>query len=239
MRLLFLFVFCLLIGGIVGVFVDRHEQSRAWIDDVYKPASLPVASPISAITELKNAKTPIPEFTGIYPSQTLSQFSIKRCFSSEGPSLLPDRPWLLRAENWVELTDLTKPESFPNLAEHAGLVKIEIIHSLRGADREHCSAVRVDVHWFLTAAHCIETADPERALPVYDIIMVTPGIDVRAESIKVTPVTAAMCHAEHGVSRLRYPTDIALFYVDNVDAFSEVEIANLEQVGQHLSLIHI
>ena len=234
MRIFLLVLLCLGFGVVAGVFADRHEQTRSWIEQVYQPASIPTASPVSAVPDLSGLTASETEFAGIYSEDTLAQYSIKRCFSSEGAEALSERPWLKRQENWVGLTDLTEPETFPDLGEYPGLVKIEIIHSRRGSDREHCGAVRVDEHWFLTAAHCIETEDPARALPVYDIIMLTPGLDVRAAEIKAAPIKGAMCHAEHGVSRLRYSTDIALFYVEDVSAFAAVSVANLERSSQHL-----
>ncbi len=234
MRIFLLIVLCLIFGGFAGVLADRNGATRGWIDQVYKPAVLPVASPVSPVPTLPGIPDVDEEFTGIYSSETVKQYSIRRCFTSAVADTLPERPWLHRDANWVGLTDLETPKDFPDLSLYPGLVKIEIIHSRRGSDREHCSAVRVDTHWFLTAAHCFEAEDPDRALPVYDIIVVTPSHDVRTRETKVTSLAGAMCHAEHGVSRLRYPTDIALFYVEDVSQFSRVPVADLERSGQHL-----
>lgn len=235
MRVLFLIILCLLLGGVAGIFADRNPGARTWIDNVYQPATIPTQSPVSPVPELDSLYAPADEVTGIYDAAVLAQYSIKSCYDDGVTEVLENRPWLRRDTVSRGLTDMPRPKTFPDLDAYPGLMKIEIIHSLRGSDREHCSAVRIDTHWFMTAAHCLETEDPDRALPTYDVIAVTPSNDVRGPRTRVTPVRGALCHAEHGVSRLRYPTDIALFYLADVTPFLDLPIARLEHGGLQLS----
>jgi|GEM_PF-2190102 len=234
MRVFFLVLICFLLGGVAGIFADRHPGARQWIDDIYQPVNLPTASPVSPVPDLASLYEPVDEVSGIYDASVLERYSIKSCYDGAVAEAISARPWLVRDTRSVGLTDIERPEKFPDLDQHPGLMKIEIIHSLRGSDREHCSAVRVDTHWFMTAAHCLETEDPDRALPVYDVIAVTPSEDVRQPGTRVTPIAGAVCHSEHGVSRLRYPTDIALFYVEDVTPFLGLPIAELEHGGLQL-----
>jgi len=234
MRVFFLVLICLLLGGVAGIFADRHPDVRAWIDDIYQPVNLPTASPVSPVPDLGNLYAPVDEVSGIYDASVLARYSIKPCYDGAVAEGISARPWLSRDTRSRGLTDIDRPEAFPDLDQYPGLMKIEIIHSLHGSDREHCSAVRVDTHWFMTAAHCLETEDPDRALPVYDVIAVTPSEDVRQPGTRVTPISGAVCHSEHGVSRLRYPTDIALFYIEDVTPFIDLSIAELEYGGLQL-----
>lgn len=165
---------------------------------------------------------------------SLDAFSVQRCFEGLGEDTTLARPWLRRDTVSPGLTDPVRPTEFPDLAAHPGLIKLEIVHSKLGTDREHCGAVRVAKHWFLTAAHCFQTEDPDRRLPVYDIIAVTPSVDARSPGTRTVALTGAVCHGEHGVSRLRYPTDIALFFLDDVAAFAGVPIARLERGDMYL-----
>ena len=235
MRILMLTLLFLATGVGLGILADRHPTSRTWIDSVYQTGSIPTASPVSPIPDLDALYLPATEATGIYDPAALEDYNIKACFDGSVSAALDNRPWLRRDTVSAGLTDIQRPVQFPSLADHPGLVKMEIIHSRLGADREHCSAVRVDEHWFLTAAHCLEAEDPDRALPVYDVIAITPGVDVRGAGTRVVPIEGALCHAEHGVSRLRYPTDIALFYVEDITPFLNVQIADLEYGGLQLA----
>jgi hypothetical protein len=235
MRVFFLIVLSLLIGGALGIFADRHPETRAWLDRLYEVPSIPAASPYAPLPDLSLLSEDARLIEGIYDPKALEDFGIRHCFYGLSDKVPLDRSWLQRDTTTRGLTDIPKPEIIPDLAEYPGLVKLEIIRSQLGSDREHCSAVRVDKHWFLSAAHCFESEDPDRALPIFDIIAETPSEDVRSAGTRVAPLRGALCHSEHGVSRYRYSTDIALFYVADVSAFSKVAIAPLEYNGMHLA----
>ena len=235
MRVVILVLFSLLLGGLLGIVTDRHPQTRAWLDSLYEVPTIPTESPLSPQPDLSDLYYEAQAPTGIYDPETLQSYNIKNCFYGLSDQVPLERSWLNASTRTASLTDIERPGSFPDLAQYPGLVKIEIIHSKYGSDREHCSAVRVDTHWFLTAAHCFKTEDPDRALPVFDIIAVTPSEDVRSSGTRVAPLKGGLCHAEHGVSRYRYSTDVALFFIDDVSAFEEVAIATLEHGGQHLA----
>ena len=235
MRILFLVILSLLIGGALGIFADRHPDTKPWIDEIYQAPSIPALSPYAPLPDLSDLYEDARLDAGIYDPEALEDYGIRNCFYGLNDQVPLERTWLQRDTSTRRLTDIPKPEIIPDLSEHPGLVKLEIIHSKLGSDREHCSAVRVDEHWFLTAAHCFETEDPDRALPVFDIIAVTPSEDVRSAGTRVAPLVGALCHSEHGVSRYRYSTDIALFYIGDVSAFSSVAIASLEHGGMQLA----
>ena len=235
MRVTLLFLISLVFGGGLGILADRTPQTRAWLDTVYQPGNIPTVSPYAPLPDLDQLYYEAQVPTGIYDPQALESYGISNCFYGLSDEVSLDRPWLERETSLRRLTDIERPETFPDLAAHPGLIKMEIIRSKLGSDREHCSAVRVDEHWFLTAAHCFEREDPDRALPVFDVIAVTPSVDVRAEGTAAVPLKGALCHAEHGVSRYRYSTDIALFYVEDVSAFEAVKIAQLEHGGLQLN----
>lgn len=236
MRILLLFLVSLLLGAVLGILADRTPETRALLDEIYQPASsLPAASPYAPLPDLGGLYYEAREPGGIYDREDLATYGIKNCFYGWTDPMPLERPWLERSILGRGLTDMERPENFPELSDYPGLLKIEIIHSKLGSDREHCSAVRVDKHWFLTAAHCFETENPGRALPTFDAIAITPSLDVRSEGTQVVPIKGALCHAEHGVSRHRYSTDIALFYIEDVSVFENVEIAPLEHGGLFLN----
>lgn len=234
MRIALLVLITLLIGGVLGIVADRVPQTRALMDDIYQPWSVPAGSPLAPLPDISHLYRDAQLPTGIYDVEALEEYSIRNCFYGLSDQVPLERPWLQRDTRTRGLTDIARPEVFPDLAAHPGLIKMEIIHSKLGSDREHCSAVRVGEHWFLTAAHCFRAEDPDRALPVFDIIAITPSEDVRGAETRVAPLKGAVCHAEHGVSRYRYTTDIALFFVEDVTAFETVEIAALEHGGLQL-----
>ena len=66
------------------------------------------------------------------------------------------------------------------------------------------------------------------------MIAVTPDVDVRSEAIAVQSLKGAVCHSAYGMNRQQYPNDIALFYLDDIAAFEDVEIAQLETMETRL-----
>lgn len=242
--------YSVLIGLVLGISLGVHPDKRVWLDEMIQvsaspanPLPIPTSSPDPTLTTVPF--TPLPELSnpyteaqipsGIYDPKALNSYGIRNCFYGLSDLVPLERPWLQRDKTYRGLTDITRPEVFPELTDYPGLVKIEIIRSKLGSDREHCSAVRVDTHWFLTAAHCFEKENPDRARPLFDVIAVSPALDVLGADTQIEPLKGALCHGEHGVSRYRYTTDVALFFIEDVSAFESVEIATLEHGGQHLT----
>ncbi|MEM1086426.1 MAG: S1 family peptidase [Pseudomonadota bacterium] len=169
----------------------------------------------------------------VFTASQLAPFAIEPCFPREAAVSVSEKPWLERdlASSALEGTQL---DTFPDLADYPGLIKIEGIRSTAGSQREHCAAVRIAQHWFLTAAHCIIDLDIATAKPTYDVIAVTPDVDVRREGIRVQSLRGAVCHSAYGMNRQQYPNDIALFYLEDVSAFEDVMIAPLETMDARL-----
>lgn len=168
-----------------------------------------------------------------FTSQQLKPFAIEPCFPRSAAFSVTERPWLEREAAPAIREDLNL-HAFPDLSDYPGLIKIEGIRSVAGSQREHCAAVRVSEHWFLTAAHCIIDLDIATAKPTYDVIAVTPATDVRGETIRVHSLRGAVCHAAYGMNRQQYPNDIALFYLEDVSTFEAVKIAVLETMDTRL-----
>lgn len=218
MRGFLLLVVGLLVGALVGIVADRMSPTKEMIDPIAE-RYLPSSSSQDA--------TALDFGEGPFSSQQLAAFGLESCFPRADVETPEEQPWLVR-EGGALIPDDYMPEPFPDLADYPGLIKIEGIRSTLGSEREHCAAARIAEHWFLTAAHCIIDLDLETAKPTYDVIAITPAYDVRTEGIAVSSIRGAICHAAYGMNRQQYPNDVALFYVDDISAFEEVAIAQLE-----------
>ena len=233
MRGFVLFFLALMMGGALGIVADRRSPTKDYIDEVYgglfgQPVPLMDENDVP-IARTHFGATP-------FSDAALAPFGIRKCLNRVEPDAPDQLPvWLSPDERRPSLTDPDIPETFPDLAVHPGLIKIEIIQTPLGTERAHCGATRIAEHWFLTAAHCLESEDPNKAKPTYDVIAVTPATDVRGPDVTVVPVTGAVCHDNHGTSRFRYPNDIALFYLEDVTAFRDVPIATLESDSMRLT----
>lgn len=236
MRAFFLLVLMLLIGFFGGLYADRVEPAKSLITQYIAPVldrivpdqpPKPEPEPVSPILLEEDEENLAPE--------ALLAFGIETCFPRQTLTEVTERPWLNRDVNAQGLFDRAALPASPDLSDYPGLIKIEGIRSPLGNEREHCAAVRVAEHWFLTAAHCIIDLDIRTAKPTFDVIAITPSDDVRSEETQVVPLAGAICHAAYGMNRQQYPNDIALFYLEDVSAFEMVQIASLETAEHALT----
>lgn len=227
MRSFFLLIFGLLLGASAALTAANisptKERLAPYIERIFANFG---EGPQLTVADIR------PNESTFLPTQ-LAAFAIEPCFPRLAAFEVTERPWLDRDLTATALEG-TQLDPFPDLADYPGLIKIEGIRSTAGSQREHCAAVRVAEHWFLTAAHCIIDLDIATAKPTYDVIAVTPDVDVRSEAIAVQSLTGAVCHSAYGMNRQQYPNDIALFYLDDITAFEDVEIAQLETMETRL-----
>lgn len=227
MRSFLLLIFGLIVGAIgalVAANVSPTKETLAPHLERLFPSSL--AQPPLSQEDIRLSES-------VFTPAQLAPLGIEPCFPRQTAMETTERPWLNRdvANSTLYGTEL---DVFPDLSEYPGLIKIEGIRSTIGTQREHCAAVRVAEHWFLTAAHCIVDLDISTAKPTYDVIAVTPAVNVRGPDIQVQSVRGAVCHSAYGMNRQQYPNDVALFYLDDVTAFQDVAIANLETMAERL-----
>lgn len=227
MRSFLLLIFGLIVGAIGALFAANVSPTKETISP-YIERFFPAGA---SVLPLSSEDIRLSETT--FTASQLSPLGIEPCFPRQAALATSERPWLQRdiADTTLSGTQL---EAFPDLKDYPGLIKIEGIRSTLGTQREHCAAVRVAKHWFLTAAHCIVDLDIDTAKPTYDVIAVTPAINVRGEGIQVQSLRGAVCHSAYGMNRQQYPNDVALFYLDDVSAFEGVEIARLETMNERL-----
>ncbi len=218
MRTFILVILSLVVGAGVGIVSDRTPPMSGWIETAYTDF---FPSPDVFTPPLLNGFEPL-------SAAQLQPFSIESCFPRPAPIEITERPWLVRDYNTGGLVSRDELEASPDLSAYPGLIKIEGIRSPAGSEREHCAATRIDEHWFLTAAHCIIDLDITTAKPTYDVIAITPSDDTASDGTQVVGLSGALCHGAYGMSRGQYPNDIALFYLQDVSAFSAVEIAEIE-----------
>ncbi|MEM9668472.1 MAG: trypsin-like serine protease [Pseudomonadota bacterium] len=232
MRGLIFFVLTLLIGAAAGIYADRNEPTRSLIGDLYGRL---LGSNV-VLTDNSGVEV-APRHFGSEPftNEDLQLFSLRKCLKKPEREPPAGAVWLDPADRRPSLNDQVPPAVFPDLADHPGLVKFEIIQSPRGTERTHCAGVRISEHWFLTAAHCFEETDPGKRKPIYDVIAISQTEDVRTEGALATSITGAVCHASHGITYYKYPNDVALFYLDDVVAFEGVPIATLEDDDMRLN----
>ena len=221
MRAIFLMMVGLIIGLGAGIFAVHKEPTKTLITTHLGPYLGGTETNPEPHLRLKDGETHL-------SAEALSDVGIESCFPRQETVTLEERPWLNRDVGAAGLYDAADLPPSPDLTDYPGLIKIEGIRSPLGTEREHCAAVRVSEHWFLTAAHCIIDLDITTARPTFDVIAVSPSSDVRSPETQVEPLTGAVCHAAYGMNSQQYPNDIALFYLEETDAFLNVEIASLE-----------
>ena len=224
MRGFLLLVIGLLVGALAGIIADRMSPTKEIIDPIAERYLS--SSPSQEMRALDFGEGP-------FSTQQLASLGLEPCFPRTDVEMPDEQPWLVR-ETSVLIPEGYTPDPFPDLIDYPGLIKIEGIRSTLGSEREHCAAARIAEHWFMTAAHCIIDLDLDTAKPTYDVIAITPAHDVRSEGVTVSSIRGAICHAAYGMNRQQYPNDVALFYVDDISAFEEVAIAQVESSAMTL-----
>jgi hypothetical protein len=233
MRTLFLTLPLILLAALGGVVADRWVPTRSLIDTAYERLSPTPLPPDPGFP----FQTPLEHWgNGPLTSETLLAFGVRNCLALEPVDASVRQGWFENYQGRTGSATANRPATFPALEQHPGIVKLELIHSPAGSDRSHCGATRVSEHWFMTAAHCFEDEDEGKRVPVYSAMVLTPSLDVHSAESALVPIDRALCHGAHGTSRYRYPNDVALFYVEDIAAFSAVPVARIEDEGLQLSM---
>lgn len=111
------------------------------------------------------------------------------------------------------------------LSDYPGIVKMEPRRiEEEGIASGHCGATRIDRHWFVTAAHCLDSNYDETVLKVGHEDLDTPVI----QEVKST---FAICHAAYGGRSDNLSNDIALVRISEDSA---VALDNLNVPNAHL-----
>ena len=87
-----------------------------------------------------------------------------------------------------------------------GIVKLEPRRRIPGTTRTssgHCAATRISDQWFVTAAHCLDSA--------YDSVNLVAGVNrLNDPTAKRVTAQTTICHSSYGGSAEEYANDIAL-----------------------------
>ena len=232
-----LLLIVLFAGMVAGVLADRTLSLREQIDPVYQKWT-DSAAPLGEVIEPNEVASLPTTLAGLdiaLDADQLAALNLVACYRAQLGAEDIERDWLNLDQIQATQANAPRPDTFPDLSIHPGLVKIELIKSPLGSNREHCGATRISRNWFLTAAHCFQAKDPGQRIELFDAIAVTPREDVRGADTASVPIKAAFCHAgfgnENGTLWQGYSNDVALFYLEDVDVFSDVQIAPLERAG--------
>ena len=227
MRVFVFFILVAVISFAGGIIADRVEPTKGLISQHAAPLIEQIIGPPKP-APAQDLPLRLADGESRLSAAELAAYGIESCFPKRALPPEEDRPWLNWSHQTAGVFDRGALPPAPDLADYPGLIKIEGIRTESGTEREHCAAVRVSEHWFLTAAHCILDLNYEAGQPTIDVIAITPFEDLTDEATEVVPLTGAICHSAYGTSRRQYPNDIALFYLRDVSAFEPVEIARLE-----------
>lgn len=230
MRAFLLLLLLLILGFAGGLYADRVEPSKSWIERHLAPWIKHIAPSRSAAALDPVEATPLalPDGDGQHSAGALAGVGASPCFkrAASEPEVAP--PWLQRGRPEPTVFDRGRLAEAPDLADHPGLIKIEIIRQPDGSEREHCAAVRVAEHWFLSAAHCVRDITIQPPKPLIDMIAITPENDVQSETAQAVPISGAVCHSAYAMPRRAFLNDVSLLFVSDVSAFADVPVAVLE-----------
>lgn len=105
-----------------------------------------------------------------------------------------------------------------------GIVKLEPRRRIPGTTRTtsgHCSATRISEQWFVTAAHCLDSA--------YDSVTIVAGVN-RLSDPTARRLTAqtTICHSSYGGAEEEFANDVALVKMspDSIAQMTDIPIAN-------------
>ena len=108
-------------------------------------------------------------------------------------------------------------------SQFPGIVKLEPRRRIPGTTRTssgHCAATRISEQWFVTAAHCLDSA--------YDVVTIVAGVNTLTDpSARRLTAQTTICHSSYGGSAEEYANDIALVKMtpDVVPFIEDVPIA--------------
>lgn len=231
MKTFFIAVITLILGLVAGVLASRTDPTARLLDEsVFAPGPALAASAISVGKDRFSAEQLSRiGMIGCYRDPLIDDVAAQADEAEDVQAAEPelDRYWRkTRLRDRAQTPQSSPRLSPPDISRLPGLIKLEIILSERGSERSHCGATRIAKNWFITAAHCVTYSQD-----VFDIIAMPPQVDSLMDGIAIQPVTHAVCHGASDyfvASGNLLGDDIALLYLENVDGFEDVEIAQVD-----------
>lgn len=221
MRFKFGAIIGIMIGGAAAFYLDRDPHIGPLIDENW-----PLEAEHLPDRDIDSVTISPPIWREQLGPNILSRLNVNACFMRD--QALVDAPpsWLQRPELTGQNLGKTPRYPPPNLADYPGLVKLEIIRSSEGRNREHCAGARIGENWIVTAAHCVING-PASVQP-NDMIIIQPRLDVHEADTRITPVDSAFCHGAYNHESRKFDDDIALLYVKDSANLEGIAIVNID-----------